>query len=88
MKSSCCMNVKVLKRFTTWMLPFVMADEQYFFPTGAPIILKKDRNVLVPLSELFGLAKAEVIPPNHLYFPLLPERNEEEHKVFFDLYHP
>jgi hypothetical protein len=79
---------KIYYMDVTSMYPFVMADEQYFFPTGAPVILKKDRDVLVPLSELFGLAKAEVIPPNHLYFPILPERNEEEHKVFFDLNHP
>ena len=29
---------------------------------------------MLPLEELFGLIKCEILPPDVLYFPVLPER--------------
>ena len=36
------------------------------FPKGHPVIFTKS------LDEYFGLIKCKVIPPNDLYFPILP----------------
>ena len=39
------------------------------FPRGHPVIVTKD---FKSLDEYFGLIKCKVIPPNDLYFPILP----------------
>ena len=58
----------------TSMYPSVMSHPDNFDPVGPPTILKKHRDVFVPLDELFGLMKCQVQPPTNLYHPLLPTR--------------
>ena len=58
----------------TSMYPSVMSHPDNFYPVGPPTILKKHRDVFVPLDELFGLMKCQVQPPTNLYHPLLPAR--------------
>lgn len=69
----------------TSMYPFVMSDAQYFFPIGFPTVLRKERkDVMIPVEDLFGIMKCEVLPPSDLYFPVLPERSKTG-KVLFHL---
>jgi hypothetical protein len=66
----------------TSMYPYVMSDPQYYFPVGLPTVLRRDRDVLLPLDEVFGLIKCEIEPPKKLYLPVLPERSKTG-KVLF-----
>lgn len=66
----------------TSMYPHVMSDPQYYFPTGFPTILRKGRNQLLPIDEVFGLIKCIVEPPKDLYFPVLPDRLPNGKVVF------
>ena len=69
----------------TSMYPFVMSAPQYLYPVKTPTILKKGRDNMLPLEQLFGLIKCEILPPDDLYFPVLPERCPNTAKVQFHL---
>lgn len=64
------------------MYPFVMSDPQFYFPVGFPMILRKGRDQLLPIDELFGIIKCVVDPPKDLYFPVLPSKAENGKVVF------
>ena len=70
------------------MYPTVMSLPQYWYPIGQHEVRRFDDPTmpLVPLEELFGFQKCRVIPPTHLYHPVLPERSEENGKLLFPLY--
>ena len=40
---------------------------------------------VIPLNNLFGLQKCDVIPPNNLYHPVLPVQDEASAKLLFPL---
>ena len=67
------------------MYPYVMSASQYFYPVKVPKILKKGRDALLPIEQLFGLIKCKIRPPRNLYFPVLPERSADKNKVVFHL---
>ena len=69
------------------MHTFVMSIPHYLYPVKAPTILKKGQDTMLPLEHLFGLIiiKCEILPPNDLYFPVLPERSPKTEKVQFHL---
>ena len=69
------------------MYPTVMSLPQYWYPIGQHEVRRFDDpdRPLVPLEELFGFQKCHVIPPNHLYHPVLPERSDCG-KLLFPLY--
>ena len=69
----------------TSMYPYVMSADQYDYPIKVPSILKKGRDILLPIEELFGLIKCKIRPPRTLYFPVLPERSSDNSKVLFHL---
>jgi G:T-mismatch repair DNA endonuclease (very short patch repair protein) len=70
----------------TSMYPTVMGLEQYSYPLGEPKVHRHDDPdfPIMNLSDLFGLQKCRVRPPNDLYHPVLPERNKDG-KVCFHL---
>ena len=55
----------------TSLYPWVNKTQQY--PTGHPIIITNPENE--DIQAYFGLAKVDVIPPYHLYHPVLPFRH-------------
>ena len=55
----------------TSLYPWVNKTQQY--PTGHPIIITNPQNQ--DILAYFGLAKVDVIPPYHLYHPVLPFRH-------------
>ena len=55
----------------TSLFPWVNKTQQY--PTGHPIIITNPQNQ--DNLTYFGLAKVDVIPPYHLYHPVLPFRH-------------
>ena len=65
----------------TSMYPYVMSADQYDYPIKVPSILKKGRDILLPIEELFGLIKCKIRPPRTQYFPVLPERCSDNSKV-------
>ena len=69
----------------TSMYPHVMSAPQYSYPVKVPTILKKGRDNLLPIEQLFGLIKCKIQPPRNLYFPVLPERSADKNKVVFHL---
>ena len=69
----------------TSMYPFVMSAPQYFYPVKTPTILKKGKETMLPLEQLFGFFKFEILLPDHLYFPVLPEHCPKTEKVQFHL---
>ena len=54
----------------TFLYPYINKYGEY--PVGHPeiITLPKDQNI----HSYFGLAKVDILPPNHLYHPVLPYR--------------
>ena len=66
------------------MYPYVMSDEKFYFPTHEPLKLKADKHQFPALEDIFGLIHCRVIPPDDLYFPVLPERTQSG-KVLFHL---
>ena len=69
----------------TSMYPHVMSAPQYYYPIKTTRILKKGRDTMLPIDKLFGLIKCTVQPPRDLYFPVLPERSENNSKIVFHL---
>ena len=63
------------------MYPHVMSAPQYMYPIKVPTILKKGRDEMLPIEELFGLIKCKIQPPRNLYFPALPEQSSYKSKV-------
>ena len=69
----------------TSMYPHVMSAPQYYYPVKTPTILKKGRDTMLPIQDLFGLIKCRIQPPRDLYFPVLPERSANNSKIVFHL---
>ena len=55
----------------TSLYPWVNKTQQY--PTGHPIVITNPENQ--DIQAYFGIAKVDVIPPHHLYHPVLPFRH-------------
>ncbi len=66
----------------TSMYPSVMRDSEY--PVGPPTVLKKHRDVMIPVHQLFGVAKVKISSPEHMHLPFLPIRSENG-KIKFGL---
>mmetsp|Transcript_12651 Transcript_12651/g.16301 ORF Transcript_12651/g.16301 Transcript_12651/m.16301 type:complete len:1243 (-) Transcript_12651:1394-5122(-) len=79
---ACEANERIHYIDATSMYPSVMSDENNFYPVGPPTVLKKDRDVFLPIDELMGLQKCRVVPPANLYHPLLPSRKDSG-KILF-----
>ena len=58
-----------------------MSDEKYYYPIKSPIIYQRGRDEFPCLSDIFGLIKCRILPPDDLYFPVLPEH--KHNKVLF-----
>ena len=58
-----------------------MSAPQYMYPIKVPTIVKKGRDEMLPIEELFGLIKCKIQPPLNLYFPALPEQSSYKSKV-------
>ncbi len=51
------------------MYPF--SQREHKFPIGSPIIITEN---FTSIENYFGLIKCTVLPPNNLYFPILPTK--------------
>ena len=51
-----CIGLEEIKYLDiTSMYPYTMSAPQYFYPIKAPQILKKGRDDMLPIDDLFGL---------------------------------
>ena len=81
-----CTGVEEIKYLDiTSMYPYTMSAPEYLYPIKTPRILKKGRDEMIPIQEIFGLIKCKVCPPRGLLFPILPERSADNSKVVFHL---
>ena len=71
----------------TSMYPYVMMNGEYPIQEFQVRRFDDPDFPLIPLSELFGLQKCDVVPPKDLYHPVLPVRDEKTGKLLFPL-HP
>lgn len=82
----CDGDEKIYYMDVTSMYPAVMSGSQYYYPVGCPKVVRpRIDGYHIPLGELFGVMKCRVIPPRHLYHPVLPTRSKDGKKVIFDL---
>ena len=63
----------------TSIYPHVTSAPQHFYLTKSPTILKKGRDTMLPINQLFGFIKRTVKPPKNLYFPDLPSGAISKH---------
>lgn len=66
----------------TSMYPAVMAQNAY--PIGPPTILKRGRDLMIPIDQLFGAAKVRIRSPEQMHLPFLPVRSDSG-KIKFGL---
>ena len=65
------------------LYPAVMSKEKY--PLRHPDAIKLNPDRFTDVSEIFGLIKAKILPPNNVPIAVLPYRNDKEKKVLYTL---